>query len=1479
MRLDERALPLTRSQLDIWLDQELGAPGADWQVSWFVIIRGVVEPDLLERAVRQVVAEAEPMRASFFQADGQVLQRVIDGPEVRVPFYDMSGLPDALGEADRLATSIQRTPMPWTGPLFRFALFRTGPAEFRLFMCMHHIVVDGFASVLLINRIASVYSAIASGAAVPAGFFGSLRDLVDAEAEYENSSDYADDRAYWRRNAVPETESGHRLQHAPSQCDPDIASAPVELDPAVLAAVQRLADTVGVRRSSVIAAACGLLVRGRGGGGSTVVLDFPVNRRTAPRLRTIPGLLVSTVPLVLRLSAGSTVAELCEHVDSRIREAVQHQRFPAATRSAGAVSVNVFPLAAIAPFGEAPASVLYRNFGRVEQFKMSFISDGRRMSLITAGAGPPLAELDVAVVANRLDKLLATMASDPGRRLSSIELIDQRERALLDEWGNRSALSRVTAEMPSVPALFADQVARVPEAVALSCVGNAMTYRQLDTASNRLAHRLTGHGVGPGDVVALLMARSRQAVVAILAVLKTGAAYLPMDPAHPTARIAFMLADINPAAVLTSGDFTARLAGNDLAVIDVDDPSLAKESDRDLPPPVADHIAYVLYTSGTTGEPKGVAITHRNVVQLITSPTPFTASACQAVTHCHSYAFDFSVWEILSPLLQGGRVVVVPEQVTGSPEDFRALLAAQRVTALTQTPSAAAALSPDGLTGTALVVGGEACPSELVQRWACGRVMINAYGPTEATVCVCVSAPLTPGSGAPPIGRPLPGVALFVLDQWLQQVPVGVVGELYVAGDQLACGYWRRSTLTATRFVACPFGGARAAGRRMYRTGDLVWWGADGQLYFLGRCDGQVKIRGYRIEPGEVAAALSRLPGVGQAAVIAREDRPGDKRLVGYITGVAESAAAREALAAILPPYLVPAAILVLDRLPLTANGKLDIAALPAPDYTSHRYQPPTTAVEEIVAGIYGHVLGVERVGIDQSFFDLGGDSLLAMRVIAAINTTLDAQLSVRALFETPTIAQLAPRIGAGSTRPAPLVPVRRPSRVPLSFAQERMWTVNQLRGGSPVFNIPWALRLGGALDVAALHQALADVVDRHEALRTIYPTVGEMPHQVVLPARQADFGWEIIDAVAWPDERLHQALAVDARHSFDLATEIPLFVRLYRLGDDTHLLAVIVHHIAADGWSLAPLAADLDMAYRSRCDGEAPAWAPLPVQYVDFTLWQRAYLGDLSDPQSNMCAHLRYWEEALAGIPEQVELPGDLPYPPGADNRGDTVSVRWSAALHQQIAGLAREHHATSFMVVHAGLVALLAKLSATKDIPVGVAVAGRNHPALDELIGIFVNTVVLRVGVADDPSFAQLLARVRAVSLHAFEHQDMPYGILVDRVNAARSLPAQPLIQVMLAWQNNTPPRTALGELDVTPVTLHTQTARMDLLLSLAENFTDAAEPAGIGGAVEYRTTVFTTAAVENLIHRLAKLLAELTADPQRPLSSVDVRFGDGR
>ncbi|WP_142254521.1 condensation domain-containing protein, partial [Mycobacterium colombiense] len=660
------------------------------------------------------------------------------------------------------------------------------------------------------------------------------------------------------------------------------------------------------------------------------------------------------------------------------------------------------------------------------------------------------------------------------------------------------------------------------------------------------------------------------------------------------------------------------------------------------------------------------------------------------------------------------------------------------------------------------------------------------------------------------------------------------------------------------------------------------------QLHRLGETAGYRVAVTWSAQPGTVDAVFIAAAEAEQSSALTDVYLPrvGSHRVTSYANDPQTNAkvtAVRQQLSAWLPEYMVPTHIVVLDEFPMTSSGKIDRKALPAPVYQgADSYRAPSTPTEEILAGIYAQVLGLDRVGVDDSFFDLGGDSLSAMRLIAAVNTGLDADISVRAVFEAPTVAQLAPRIGKGGGL-EPLVPVERPAVVPLSFAQGRMWFTDQLQGPSPVYNVVVPLRLGGNLDAEALGAALADVVDRHESLRTLFPAIQGVPQQLVVPAEQADFGWDVIDATDWPADRLGEAIVAAVRYRFDLATEIPLQARLFRVADDEHVLVAVLHEIAADGWSTMQLLRDLGLAYTSRCAGRAPGWAPLPVQYVDYTLWQRAQFGDLDDSESRIAAQLAAWEQTLAGMPERLQLPTDRPYPPVADQRGSRVMVEWPAQLQQQIARMSREHNATGFMVMQAALAVMLSKLSASRDVAVGFAIAGRRDPALDELVGFFVNTLVLRVDLTGDPTMAELLAQVRRRSLAAYEHQDVPFEVLVERVNPTRSLAHHPLVQVMLGW-NNFPgqvnvPETGLsvGDLQVKPLAADTQTAKMDLVFFLKENWTEAGAAAGISGHVEFRTDVFNADTIQAMIARLQRVLMAMTADPTRRLSSVDL-LGEG-
>ncbi|WP_062894683.1 non-ribosomal peptide synthetase [Mycobacterium avium] len=1218
MARDDRAFPLTRGQLDIWLSQEAGFAGTQWQLGLLVKIDGKVHRDALEQAITQAVAEAEPGRVSFFEVDGQVVQKPIDYPHVELAFHDLTDHADPVAEAREMSSAIQRTPMPLNGQMFKFVLFQTGHDEFYLFGCCHHIAIDGLGMALVCRRVATIYSAMVAGKPIPDAYFGTVQDLIDLESGYEASPDYAEDKAYWSEHLPPESGPVDRLPDAEGERDHYSPSASVQLDPSVANRIKELSKKLAIRRFSVTTAACALLVRGWSGSGSEVALDFPVSRRVRPESKTLPAMLAGVVPLVLSTAPESTVADFCKHVDKRIRELLAHQRFPVHTlegdglrQAPNRVGINFIPSRLTLDLAGSPATASYTNHGPVGHFGLFFLGAGDQLFLSTAGPGQPFASFGVADLAGRLQQILAAMTEDPDRPLSSIELLTGDEPALIDRWSNRPALTEPAPAPVSIPQAFAEHVQRTPDAVAVTFGATSLTYAQLDEASNRLGHLLADHGVGPGDCVAVMFPRCADAIVSMLAVLKTGAAYVPIDPAHASSRMDFVLADAAPSAVITTSDLRSRLDDHDLLVIDVHDLAVEAQPGTALPWPAPENTAYIIYTSGTTGTPKGVAIPHLNVTWLIESLDAGLPPG-NVWTQCHSSAFDFSVWEIFGALLRGRRLLVVPESVASSPEDFHALLVAEQVSVLTQTPSAVAMLSPEGLESTALVVAGEACPTDVVDRWAApGRVMLDAYGPTETTVCASISTPLTAGDPVVPIGSPIAGAAMFVLDKWLQPVPAGVVGELYLAGRGVGHGYVRRPGLTASRFVPNPFG---APGSRMYRTGDLVCWGPDGQLQYLGRADEQVKIRGFRIELGEIQSVLAGLDGVEQAAVVAREDRPGDKRLVGYITGTADPAELRAQLADRLPPYMVPTAVMVLDALPLTGNGKLDKRALPSPEYAAGEYRAPGDAIEEILADIYAQVLGVERVGVDDSFFDLGGDSILSMQVVARARAA-GVICRPRDVFVEQTVARLA-RVsqvavdgelgaadeGIGPVRPTPIM----------------RW-LQDIDGPIDEFNQTMVLAAPagvGVDDVAVVLQAL---LDRHPMLRLRVQDDGAGGWSLEAPEVGSVRAADCLRAV----DSLSDAALVEARSRLNVSDGVLLSAVW---ASETSQLALVVHHLAVDGVSWRTLIEDINIAWAQHQGGQEIA---LPVPGTSFARWSSILAEYAKSPA--VVAAAAAWQQVVA--------------------------------------------------------------------------------------------------------------------------------------------------------------------------------------------------------------------------------------------------------
>ncbi len=890
----------------------------------------------------------------------------------------------------------------------------------------------------------------------------------------------------------------------------------------------------------------------------------------------------------------------------------------------------------------------------------------------------------------------------------------------------------------------------------------------------------------------------------------------------------------------------------------------------------------MIYTSGSTGRPKGVVVTHAGLGSLAVSHARRLAvtGGCRVLAFA-SPGFDASVWELVMALASGSVLVVAGAGELLAGPVLAGLAARQGVSHVTLPPAVLAGLELGDLAPVrVLVTAGEALDGGLAARWAGGRRLVNAYGPTETTVCASMSGPLD-GAGDPSIGTPVVNARLYVLDRSLRPVPAGVAGELYVAGAGLARGYLGRAGLTGERFVACPFG----SGERMYRTGDLARWRAGGELVFCGRADDQVKLRGFRVEPGEIEAVLAAHPGVARAAVIAREDSPGDLRLTAYLvpaggdggSGLAD--AVREYAAGRLPEYMVPAAVVVLDALPLTSSGKLDRQALPAPDFAAAAGtgRGPQSVAEDILCGLFADVLSLEQVGPEDDFFALGGHSLLATRVVSRVRSVLGVEVPARALFAAPTPAALTAWLAQAAPARTPLLPQPRPDRVPLSFAQQRLWLIAQLEGPSPVYNNPVALRLEGDLDPAALEAALADVLARHEVLRTRYPARGGQPCQQVLDLAELDLALPVAGVAG--DEELARAIGAVAGEPFDLTAQVPVRVRLLAAGPGVHVLVLVIHHIAIDGWSTGVLARDIGTAYAARLQGRAPEWDPLPVQYADYAIWQRELLGHEDDPGSLLAGQVAWWREALAGAPPELALPADYPRPPVASHQGHAVPLTVPAETHARLAGLARSQGVTMFMVVQAALAVLLSRLGAGEDIPLGTAVAGRSDEALDDLVGFFVNTLVLRTDVSGDPAFTDLLGRVRQFWLGALDRQDVPFERLVEVLAPERSLARHPLFQVLLAVRTDAPAGLNLAGMDAAVVSSGDPVARFDLDILLAETRDEQGAPAGLSGTVIASADLFSLESAEAISARLAQVLTTLAVAPDTRLGQVQVLRPDER
>ncbi|MFJ1932380.1 non-ribosomal peptide synthase/polyketide synthase [Kitasatospora sp. NPDC088160] len=1512
----EDLLPLTPLQEGMLFHRLVGGPDDVYVDQAGLLLEGVGDPYAFALAWQRVADRTPALRTSVvWEGVPAPLQVVRRGVRLPVTHLDLRAV-DPGERADRLARlradDLAHGLDLATAPLTRLTLVRLPEARLHLLWTSHHLILDGWSLAQVLTDVFEEYAALTTGGVPTPAVRRPFADYVHWLA----GQDTAAARAHWRgvldgfATATPLP--ADRVRREAHRARSALAHT-AGLSPEASERLARTARQAGLTLGTVVQGAWALLLS-RYSGEPDVLFGTTVSGRPdeLPGVESMIGMFINTLPTRVLVDGDRTAADWLRDLQEAQAEARRH----------AAVS-----LAELTAFSGVPSGGTL--FDSIVAFENYPFDDAR-----TADSGVRLVEVtsrdatnyplvlrayqgghfgfdlaydpelfDAATVralAERLCLLLTGLAAGLDRPLRALEWTTAQERRLLTEWDGtvRGRPDRTLVD------LFEAQAARTPHAEAVTCGDEHLDYAALDARAGRLAHRLAGLGAGPERFVALALPRTADLVVAVLAVLKTGAAYLPLDPGLPAERRAQLLGDAAPVALVTHAPGAPPESfEHGVPVLSLADPQLRADLARGPAAPLAaghrplpDSPAYAIFTSGSTGRPKGVVVPHANVVRLFEQTEDVFGFGAEDVwTLFHSYTFDFSVWELWGPLLHGGRLVVVPEDTARSPEDFLRLLADEGVTVLNQTPSAfhplarADAEHPELSRRLALrtvVFGGEALDAGRLADWYDRHPqdaprLVNMYGITETTVHV-TQAPLdrtTAAAGGPaPIGTGLQDLRLYVLDTDLAPVPPGAVGELYVAGEGLARGYLNRPGLTATRFLADPFG---APGTRMYRTGDRARRQADGTLRYLGRADQQVKIRGYRIEPGEIEAALQTHPGVGAATVGVYQDASGTRRLVAHVVagpGAAHPPAAadlRAHLERLLPAYLVPAAYVPLAVLPLTPNGKLDRRALPAPGpegFAAGRQRTaPRTRAERLVAAAWTEVLDTGEIGAEDDFFALGGDSILAVRVTARLRAAFGAaDLSPRLLFSHPVLADLAEALGslgepgAADGPSALVIPAADPAaEPPLSYAQQRLWFLDRFEPGSTEYTSLSVLRLRGALDPAALGTALDALVARHEALRTTFAERDGRARQVVRPPQPVELPCE--DLAGAPPAALDALLERIAGTPFDLAAGPLLRARLVRTAADEHVLALAVHHIATDGWSMGVLGRDLGELYAAAREGRPPRLPALPVRYTDYASWQRART-DLAE------ADLAHWRRALDGL-TPLELPTDRPRPAVRTRDGALVAFTLPAGLTARLRERGREVDGTLYTTLLAACQVLLARWSGQQDIAVGTVTSGREQGELHDVVGMFVNTLVLRGAVRPELSFRELLAAAHGTVLEALAHQEVPFERLVDALQPERDTSRTPLFQVMVALHNLGAEVPNLPGLTVEPVTPPVHGATFDLSFDFVER------DGGLTGYLEYNTGLFDARTAEHLAGWLGTLLEAVAEAPETAVGALPLMTADER
>ncbi len=1499
--------PLSFAQQRLWFIDQLIPVNPFYNIPFALRLVGSLDILALKRSFNEIIRRHESLRTCFQTIEAKPMQLIACTLELTLATIDLQDLPQGKCEDEvrKLATIEASQPFDLTQlPLLRVKLLRLAPTEHVLLLVMHHIISDGWSMGVFTHELAVLYEAFVTGKPSP---------LPELPIQY---ADFSVWQRQWLQQAQTEQLQYWRKQLADItvlQLPTDYLRSPaqsfagankiLELPQNLKQALVQLSQQHDVTLFMTLLAAFKVLLH-RYTGQTDIVVGSPIANRNHSQIEGLIGFFVNSLVMRTDLDGNPSFSDLLTRVRKIALDAYAHQDLPfeklveelqpernlsqnplfQVTFAVQNVPIRDLQLKGLQL---SPLEFEY-NMTRLD-LEWHIWEHSQGLRVIVAYSTDLFAPETIDRMAGHFQTLLEGIVANPQQPISQLPMLTEVEqRQLLVEWNS------IPADYPSIQCIhqiFEEQVERTPDAVAVVFENQQLTYYELNYRANQLAHYLCSLGVGADVLVGICVERSLEMVVGLLGILKAGGAYVPLDPEYPQERLSFMLEDAQLSVLLTQQQLVECVPKHQARVVclDTDWEKIAQNSESNpLNAATPNNLAYVIYTSGSTGKPKGVLVNHYNVVRLFEATELWYHFNSQDVwTLFHSYAFDFSVWEIWGALLYGGRLVVVPYLMTRSPESFYKLLCQEKVTILNQTPSAFRQLiqaeqsqaTVGDLKLRLVIFGGEALDLLSLKPWFerhgdQSPQLVNMYGITETTVHVTYR-PLSKADlncTASVIGRPIPDLQMYLLDKHLQPVPIGVPGEMYIGGAGVARGYLNRPELTAGRFIFNPFNDNPKA--ILYKSGDLARYLPNGELEYLGRIDQQVKIRGFRIELGEIEALLVQHPAVLESVVVVREDEPSDKRLVAYVIPKVEQSSQagelRRFLKEKLPEYMVPNAFVMLESLPLTLNGKVDRRALRPPDLDSElkdKYVAPRTPVEEILVQIWAQVLKVEQVGIHDNFFELGGHSLLATQLVSRIGNIFKVELPLRSLFVAATVAELAQSIQQLQQQnleltSLPILPRARDAELPLSFAQNRLWFLDQFEPNSALYNIPLALCLVGTLNQAALEQSLQEIIHRHEALRTNLITVDGKPSQII----QTQTNWTLsiveLKHLSTTEQEIASKLLAQqqAIQPFGLATEALVRATLVVLNNTEHMLLVSMHHVVSDGWSIGVFVQELSALYNAYSQGQPSPLAPLPIQYADFAIWQRHWL------QGNVLqSQLSYWQQQLASAPALLSLPTDRPRPSVQTFTGAYQEFALSVELTNGLTQLSQQQGATLFMTLLAAFDTLLYRYTGVADILVGSPIANRNRSEIEGLIGFFINTLVLRTDLSGNPSFSELLTRVREMAMDAYSHQDLPFEMLVETLQPQRDLSHTPLFQVMFVLQNAPISTIELTGLTISLLPTESATAKFDLTLAMQNT------PTGLVGVWEYNTDLFDAGTIERMTDHFVTLLEGIVANPQQPISQL--------